>query len=145
MMDPWGASRDSHKKVMHFKLLRSLCNGWTFASRCDRLLRQLPANTPLRRERHVLMQAAPAPQPTPAPAPPPAPAAAPAPPAPAPAAAAGEQPETTSNEKALLELYQRLQEEDPRDHLNIVFIGHVDAGKSTLAGMQQAARCEWIG
>ncbi|CAM9354536.1 unnamed protein product [Choristocarpus tenellus] len=25
-------------------------------------------------------------------------------------------------------------EEDPREHLNIVFIGHVDAGKSTLSG-----------
>jgi hypothetical protein len=27
-----------------------------------------------------------------------------------------------------------LQEGDPREHLNIVFIGHVDAGKSTLSG-----------
>lgn len=27
-----------------------------------------------------------------------------------------------------------VQEGDPRDHLNLVFIGHVDAGKSTLAG-----------
>lgn len=24
--------------------------------------------------------------------------------------------------------------QDPRDHLNVVFIGHVDAGKSTLGG-----------
>ncbi|KAJ1459892.1 P-loop containing nucleoside triphosphate hydrolase protein [Pelagophyceae sp. CCMP2097] len=27
-----------------------------------------------------------------------------------------------------------LGEEDPREHLNVVFIGHVDAGKSTLSG-----------
>ena len=27
-----------------------------------------------------------------------------------------------------------VQEEDPREHLNVVFIGHVDAGKSTLSG-----------
>ena len=27
-----------------------------------------------------------------------------------------------------------LVEEDPREHLNVVFIGHVDAGKSTLSG-----------
>ena len=27
-----------------------------------------------------------------------------------------------------------MQEADPREHLNIVFIGHVDAGKSTLSG-----------
>ena len=25
-------------------------------------------------------------------------------------------------------------EDDPREHLNLVFIGHVDAGKSTLSG-----------
>mmetsp|Transcript_10998 Transcript_10998/g.33962 ORF Transcript_10998/g.33962 Transcript_10998/m.33962 type:complete len:575 (+) Transcript_10998:479-2203(+) len=29
---------------------------------------------------------------------------------------------------------EELQEEDPREHLNVVFIGHVDAGKSTLSG-----------
>ena len=27
-----------------------------------------------------------------------------------------------------------VQEEDPREHLNVVFIGHVDAGKSTFCG-----------
>ncbi|GAB5033106.1 elongation factor tu [Nannochloropsis oceanica] len=27
-----------------------------------------------------------------------------------------------------------LQDEDPREHLNLVFIGHVDAGKSTMSG-----------
>ena len=27
-----------------------------------------------------------------------------------------------------------VQEEDPSEHLNVVFIGHVDAGKSTLSG-----------
>lgn len=34
----------------------------------------------------------------------------------------------------MLQAYKALQAEDPRDHLNIVFIGHVDAGKSTLGG-----------
>eukprot|EP00887_Chlorella_sp_A99_P005761 scaffold1.g5761.t1 len=29
---------------------------------------------------------------------------------------------------------QELNKEDPREHLNLVFIGHVDAGKSTTAG-----------
>jgi len=33
-----------------------------------------------------------------------------------------------------MEAYKRLMAEDPRDHLNVVFIGHVDAGKSTLGG-----------
>jgi hypothetical protein len=27
-----------------------------------------------------------------------------------------------------------LVDEDPREHLNLVFIGHVDAGKSTMSG-----------
>ena len=51
----------------------------------------------------------------------PADAAAPTEPEPA---AAKEEPE---EEVALVE-------EDPREHLNVVFIGHVDAGKSTLSG-----------
>jgi peptide chain release factor subunit 3 len=34
----------------------------------------------------------------------------------------------------LLDAHAALQAEDPRDHLNVVFIGHVDAGKSTLGG-----------
>jgi peptide chain release factor subunit 3 len=29
---------------------------------------------------------------------------------------------------------ENLPEGDPREHLNLVFIGHVDAGKSTLSG-----------
>lgn len=33
-----------------------------------------------------------------------------------------------------MEAYKKLMAEDPRDHLNVVFIGHVDAGKSTLGG-----------
>lgn len=38
------------------------------------------------------------------------------------------------DESRILEAYRRLKAEDPRDHLNVVFIGHVDAGKSTLGG-----------
>jgi peptide chain release factor subunit 3 len=34
----------------------------------------------------------------------------------------------------VMEAYKRLMAEDPREHLNVVFIGHVDAGKSTLGG-----------
>ncbi|WIA14996.1 hypothetical protein OEZ85_001702 [Tetradesmus obliquus] len=34
----------------------------------------------------------------------------------------------------VMEAYKKLMAEDPRDHLNVVFIGHVDAGKSTLGG-----------
>jgi len=29
---------------------------------------------------------------------------------------------------------EKLKEHDPRDHVNVVFMGHVDAGKSTLSG-----------
>lgn len=38
------------------------------------------------------------------------------------------------DETAIMKAYEALMAEDPRDHLNIVFIGHIDAGKSTLAG-----------
>lgn len=38
------------------------------------------------------------------------------------------------DEGAVMAAYKQLMAEDPRDHLNIVFIGHIDAGKSTLAG-----------
>lgn len=38
------------------------------------------------------------------------------------------------DESRILEAYKRIMAEDPRDHLNVVFIGHVDAGKSTLGG-----------
>nr|QKY15201.1 elongation factor-like protein (EFL) [Polytomella parva] len=33
-----------------------------------------------------------------------------------------------------MKAYEALLADDPRDHYNIVFIGHIDAGKSTLAG-----------
>lgn len=39
-----------------------------------------------------------------------------------------------ADEQRIMEAYRKLHEEDPRDHLNVVFIGHVDAGKSTLGG-----------
>lgn len=45
------------------------------------------------------------------------------------------QPNTTpaaAEEEPLEEVEE--QENDPREHLNLVFIGHVDAGKSTLSG-----------
>ena len=54
-------------------------------------------------------------------------AAASAAPAAVPAAAADE-------EEGAAEDSAGVQEADPREHLNIVFIGHVDAGKSTLSG-----------
>jgi len=38
------------------------------------------------------------------------------------------------DEGAVMNAYKQLMAEDGRDHLNIVFIGHIDAGKSTLAG-----------
>ena len=60
-------------------------------------------------------------------------AAAPAPtPAPAPAPAAPKKEEKEDNELAIN--LESLKEGDPREHLNLVFIGHVDAGKSTLSG-----------
>ncbi|GIL59965.1 hypothetical protein Vafri_14604 [Volvox africanus] len=85
----------------------------------------------------------PAPQPTeteqlpdggsaPAPAPAPAPSSAPA--APPEAASAPEEPVAPLDESAVMKAYQESLIEEPRDHLNIVFIGHIDAGKSTLAG-----------
>ncbi|KAA0148080.1 hypothetical protein FNF29_06875 [Cafeteria roenbergensis] len=92
--------------------------------------------------------AAPAPAPTPAPAPAPTPAPAPAPapkpaaaaPAPAPAAAAAAaassaaDADETSSSLTKEEVDAKLAECDPRDHVNVVFMGHVDAGKSTLSG-----------
>ncbi|CAM9200140.1 unnamed protein product [Laminaria digitata] len=38
----------------------------------------------------------------------------------------------TAAEEAVVE--KEATDEDPREHLNLVFIGHVDAGKSTLSG-----------
>lgn len=40
----------------------------------------------------------------------------------------------TIDEAAIKQAFQESLNEEPRDHLNIVFIGHIDAGKSTLAG-----------
>jgi len=71
------------------------------------------------------------------------------PPVPAPASASSEKassatppPAPTSGKKAAADAdeeeqdvdEQVVEEEDPRNHLNLVFIGHVDAGKSTLSG-----------
>jgi peptide chain release factor subunit 3 len=63
-------------------------------------------------------------------------AASPALPAAAAAAAAAPIVEDVApvDEGRVMEAYKRLVAEDPRDHLNVVFIGHVDAGKSTLGG-----------
>ncbi|KAL6748151.1 elongation factor-like protein [Haematococcus lacustris] len=47
--------------------------------------------------------------------------------------AAVEEP-VTVDESSIQKAYDQLMAEDPRDHLNLVFIGHIDAGKSTLAG-----------
>lgn len=38
------------------------------------------------------------------------------------------------DEGTIMKAYQQIVADEPRDHLNIVFTGHVDAGKSTLAG-----------
>lgn len=42
--------------------------------------------------------------------------------------------EQTARKAAIEAALEELNKKDPRDHLNIVFIGHVDAGKSTTAG-----------
>ena len=42
--------------------------------------------------------------------------------------------EPEANEREEVEDNVEAEEEDPRAHLNLVFIGHVDAGKSTLSG-----------
>jgi len=51
----------------------------------------------------------------------------PAKPAPAP-------PKKKAVQKKVEEVVVPVKEGDPREHLNLVFIGHVDAGKSTLSG-----------
>jgi len=105
----------------------------------------------------------PAPEPAPAPAPAPEPAPAPAPAAPVEAAAerveklsveeaadsgaaaaqGGEEEEEGEVKESKRKLKaeedarkeaEMLEAEDQREHLNIVFIGHVDAGKSTIGG-----------
>jgi peptide chain release factor subunit 3 len=43
-------------------------------------------------------------------------------------------PEEEGNEEESAESNVVLTEGDPREHMNLVFIGHVDAGKSTLSG-----------
>lgn len=58
----------------------------------------------------------------------------PPPPPPAPEPTVDEFEGFEADEKSILEAYKQLQAEDGREHLNIVFIGHVDAGKSTLGG-----------
>jgi len=77
----------------------------------------------------------------------PAPAPAPVPAAEAAEAAASESPVVTKIEKVAQKLEEIAIEDDPveekeiedasfdaREHLNLVFIGHVDAGKSTIGG-----------
>ena len=43
-------------------------------------------------------------------------------------------PPPPAEEEKVVEEVVEVQEEDPGEHLNVVFIGHVDAGKSTLSG-----------
>lgn len=38
------------------------------------------------------------------------------------------------SKKKVVDIKEKLTEVDPREHINLVFIGHVDAGKSTLSG-----------
>ena len=69
----------------------------------------------------------------------PAPVAASAAPTAATAAAAPPPPAYTAEELAakkehVKEVLGRIDAEDARQHMNVVFIGHVDAGKSTTAG-----------
>lgn len=45
-----------------------------------------------------------------------------------------DEPVVPVDESAIQKAYEQLMAEDGRDHLNVVFIGHIDAGKSTLAG-----------
>ena len=60
-------------------------------------------------------------------------AAAPAPPAP-PAPPAYTAEELAAKKEHVKEVLGRIDAEDGRQHMNVVFIGHVDAGKSTTAG-----------
>lgn len=45
-----------------------------------------------------------------------------------------EEAETEEDVAARRKVYEALAKEDTRLHMNVVFIGHVDAGKSTLGG-----------
>jgi len=71
-----------------------------------------------------------------APAAPAAPAAsvAPAPPAVVEEAWMSGSGASAMDDNSVMKAYDALLAEDSRDHLNVVFIGHIDAGKSTLAG-----------
>lgn len=95
-----------------------------------------PAHTPPNPAAPKNPAAAAAPKPKP-PAPK-KPAAPPPPPPPAPAAPEPEPEEDAIDEEAAAAeaaaTLALLDAEDPRDHLNVVFIGHVDAGKSTTGG-----------
>ncbi|KAI9913110.1 hypothetical protein PsorP6_004912 [Peronosclerospora sorghi] len=42
--------------------------------------------------------------------------------------------EEAEEEEDTFEGEEEVGDEDPREHLNVVIIGHVDAGKSTLSG-----------
>jgi peptide chain release factor subunit 3 len=53
--------------------------------------------------------------------------------APATSSAQGAVVDEEGDEEAVVDA-TKLKEGDPREHLNLVFIGHVDAGKSTLSG-----------
>ncbi|KAJ3173948.1 translation termination factor GTPase eRF3 [Geranomyces variabilis] len=74
---------------------------------------------------------APAPPPTPAPTPAPTPVPTPAP-TPAPAAKPAPAPEPEVEDEVEEEEFP--EEEGIKENMNIVFIGHVDAGKSTMGG-----------
>jgi len=43
-------------------------------------------------------------------------------------------PPKTEEKEEIMEVEEAIVEGDPREHFNLVFIGHVDAGKSTLSG-----------
>lgn len=43
-------------------------------------------------------------------------------------------PVEVASEIKKMEISTPQEKEDPREHLNVVFIGHVDAGKSTISG-----------
>lgn len=47
---------------------------------------------------------------------------------------AQDETETEEDLAARKQVYEALAKEDTRVHMNVVFIGHVDAGKSTLGG-----------
>lgn len=55
-------------------------------------------------------------------------------PQPAAAPEVEETQETEEDVAARRQVYEALAKEDTRIHMNVVFIGHVDAGKSTLGG-----------